>query len=151
MSKIKILVEVDEDMFNRINEAQSVPDMFGTDIVNGMLAIKRSTPYNPTDDCISRSALKEQVKNEVCEVCFTSPDERQCSPNCKLCTFKKLIDNAPPVDAIVNTIEVRPKGIWGPCYRNPRNGKYYKDCSNCGEPTLTGNNKFCPNCGADMT
>ena len=49
-------------------------------------------------DLISRAALKEQVKNEVCEVCFTSPDERQCSPNCKLCKFNELIDNAPPVE-----------------------------------------------------
>lgn len=54
----------------------------------------------PQGDCISREALKEQVKNEVCEVCFTSPDERQCSPNCKLCTFNKLIDNAPTVPQV---------------------------------------------------
>ena len=48
--------------------------------------------------------------------------------------------------------QLRPKGKWGPCYENPRarNGKYYRDCSNCGEPTLTGDNNFCPHCGADM-
>ena len=62
------------------------------------IAITHGTPYNQQGDLISREALKEQVKNEVCEVCFDSPDERQCSPNCKLCTFKQLIDNAQTVD-----------------------------------------------------
>ena len=65
------------------------------------IAIAHAVPYNPSGDCISREALKEQVKNEVCEVCFDSPDERQCSPNCKLCTFKQLIDNAPTVNTNV--------------------------------------------------
>lgn len=94
-------------------------------------------------DLISRSALKEQVKNEVCEVCFDSPDERQCSPNCKLCTFKQLIDNAQPVEP------ERITGEWIPLY--PRTvGEWEYKCSNCGHRGFMHQHNFCPDCGADM-
>ena len=102
-----------------------------------------------SDDLISREALKERVKNEVCEVCFTSPDERQCSPNCKLCTFNELIDNAPAVEA-------RPRGEWIPMSTDCRGYSESFKCSICGayiyprclEKELDYN--FCPYCGADM-
>ena len=69
------------------------------------------------------------MKKKDIKLVFKGADEQ---------SFQELLD------------DLRPKGEWGPCYENPRNGKYYKDCSNCGEPTLTGDNNFCPNCGADM-
>ena len=44
----------------------------------------------------------------------------------------------------------RPKGEWGPCYENYKNGMFYRDCSVCGKATITGDFIFCPYCGADM-
>ena len=41
---MEILIQIPDDMFRRIAEAQSAPDMFGTDIVNGLNAIKGGTP-----------------------------------------------------------------------------------------------------------
>ena len=53
-----------------------------------------------------------------------------------------FIDNAPTVDAIVNTIEVRPKGEW--------TNKHFEhaDCSLCGR-TNDYHGGFCKYCGAD--
>lgn len=80
--EIKRVIEIEEDILKRIDEAKSVPDMFGTDIVNGLNAIKYSKPYdeaevwrksnellekrlkylgNTQGDCISHEALKEQI------------------------------------------------------------------------------------------
>ena len=42
---MKRVIEIDDATFERIYEANSVPDMVGTDIVNGLNAIKGSEPY----------------------------------------------------------------------------------------------------------
>ena len=49
MNKVKRIIEIDKETYDRICNAQSVPDMFGTDIVNGLNAIKASTPYYETN------------------------------------------------------------------------------------------------------
>ena len=54
METVKVVIELTKREYERICAAKSVPDMFGTDIVNGMLAIKNGTSYNPSGDCISR-------------------------------------------------------------------------------------------------
>lgn len=47
------VVNIDDAMFERIMDAQSVPDMYGTDIVNALNCIKNSEPlYEHCDACI---------------------------------------------------------------------------------------------------
>ena len=58
-----------------------------------------------------------------------------------------IVDNAPSVDAVVNTIEVRPKGKWIDSEAFKR--KVYR-CSLCNEVSLMPFYNFCPSCGADM-
>ena len=41
---MKLLIDIDEAMYKRICEAQSVPDMYGTDVVNAINRIKKGTP-----------------------------------------------------------------------------------------------------------
>ena len=82
------------------------------------------------NDLISRSALKEAFKEAYAGITFS------------LIECNDLIDNAPTVDCIVNTIEVRPQGYW-------IDDEHGTTCSNCGELSYRWSN-FCPKCGADM-
>ncbi len=44
MEKVKVVIELTRSEYERICAAKSVPDMFGTDIVNGMIAIQNGMP-----------------------------------------------------------------------------------------------------------
>ena len=46
----KYIIELRDDIKKRIDEAQSVPDMVGCDIVNSLIAIKNAIPYEPDGD-----------------------------------------------------------------------------------------------------
>lgn len=64
--------------------------------------------------------------------------------------FRDLVENAPTVDAIINTIEVRPQGEWiidGHHIRCNRCNEYI--CNTDREGNKIPDN-FCPNCGSDM-
>lgn len=135
--EIKRVIELEEDTLKRIDEAKSVPDMFGTDIVNGLNAIRYGKPYDPSGDCISREALKEQtiwtkVNNGV-----------------------ELIDiEVVPLDAIDNAQAVEPKrskGKW--LHNSDRPDTLICSVCNCGWDMWRYESKelkYCPNCGADM-
>lgn len=114
------------DKFDKWNKTITVSEFEAVviDVIDNAPTVSIPTPTE--DDLISRSALINQI------------DTTDWSD------VRLLVEDAPTVEP------ERPKGTWSPCYENPRNGKYYKDCSNCGEPTLTGYNNFCLNCGADM-
>ena len=43
---MKLIIDIDEEMYKRICEAQSVPDMYGTDVVNAINKIKHGTPVS---------------------------------------------------------------------------------------------------------
>lgn len=162
---MKLIVDIPEEQYNDIVKYLTDNDgNYAYSDFNLREIIRNGTPYNPSGDCISREALKEQVKNEVCEVCFTSPEERQCSPNCKLCTYKELIDNAPPVvdckncdgyeagySAGMRDTE-RTQGEWI-IIKSPLSNETIVKCDKCGDEFI-GNDvedyNFCPNCGADM-
>ena len=92
------------------------------------------------NDLISREALKTAIEDHFDELDAYFPS-----------AFIKEIDNAPTVDAIVNTIEVRPQGEW---YYSIDKGwecnqchEIVKDMPTCMRKALY---NFCPNCGADM-
>ena len=109
---IKRVIEIEEDTLKRIDEAESVPDMFGTDIVNGLNAIKYSKPYTePLGDLICRSDALKAVDNRHEELLHDA-EYRRKHCDIDLLGIKKHILAIPPVEAIVDTTEVRPKGEW---------------------------------------
>lgn len=59
---------------------------------------------------------------------------------------KVITDNAPTVDAVVNTIEVRPQGKW----IDRMADKGYVECPFCHKQITGGDLNFCVKCGADM-
>lgn len=54
---MKRVIEIDDATFGRIDDAISVPDMIGTDIVNGLNAIKASVPFVEEN---------QEEQNEIC-------------------------------------------------------------------------------------
>ena len=104
-------------------------------------AIVNGIPYNPTDDLISREALKKELNSR--------PFPQDYSTTLLLGTFNELIDNAPAVEA-------RPQGEWIPMSTDCRGYSESFKCSICGayiyprclEKELDYN--LCPYCGADM-
>lgn len=96
----------------------------------------------PTCDLISREALKEHK---------VYSEERH-----EYVVPVYNIDNAQPVDAIVNTIEVRTKGEWIPMNPDCRGYSDYFKCSICGAyiypniPEKELDYNGCPYCFADM-
>lgn len=94
--------------------------------------LTNGTPYNPTGDLISRSALREKISNAFIDGATKS-------------IFKKYIDNAP-------TVAERPKGEWI-VVKSPLSNETIVKCDKCGDEFI-GNDvedyNFCPNCGADM-
>ena len=100
-------------------------------------------------DLISREALKKAIEQgEGFSWDSYGKDD--------LCVRKKYIDNAPTVDAIVNTIEVRPQGEWVEVEKQGKTGDgriftyTVVVCSECGEQYDLEGEKFCPHCGAQM-
>lgn len=117
--------------------------------------VANGTPYNPTEDAISRSALKEAIKDHFDNLDAYFPS-----------AFIKEVDNAPTVvvdckncdgyeagySAGVRDTE-RPQGEW------IGNAFDEHHCNRCGHPALWEEepddyyevqSRFCPNCGADM-
>lgn len=43
---MKLIIDVDDETYKRICEAPSIPDMYGTDIVNALNSIIGGVPYN---------------------------------------------------------------------------------------------------------
>lgn len=65
--------------------------------------------------------------------------------------FRELVETAPTVDAIVNTIEVRPQGKWR-CICDTRYWQFTYEHYECTKCHYKGECKFkhCPSCGAEM-
>ena len=150
MSKVMLLVEIDEgDYGDFCDWFESVPSsVAGLPCIKGKFntALYDAKPYNPTGYCISRNVLDEirQLYKEYQPNLATEVIEFGDA-------LEKLIDNAPTVDAIVNTIEVRPQGEW---YYSIDKGwecnqchEIVKDMPTCMRKALY---NFCPNCGAEL-
>lgn len=134
--EIKRVIELEADTLKRIDEAKSVPDMFGTDIVNGLNAIRYGKPYNPSEDCISRSDVKDKMKKA----------EEQADTFEMLVEFyEQIIDNTQAVEP------KRSKGEW--LHNSDRPDTLICSVCNCGWDMWRYESKelkYCPNCGADM-
>lgn len=146
---IKRVIEIEEDTLKRIDEAKSVPDMFGTDIVNGLNAIKYGKPYTePLGDLICRSDALKAVDNRHEELLHDA-EYRRKHCDIDLLGIKKHILAIPPVEA-------RPQGEWIPMSTDSRGYSESFKCSICGayiyprclvkELDYNG----CPYCGAAM-
>lgn len=120
-------------------------------------AIAQSTPYNPTGDLISRSALKTEL--EVYRHTRNYKSDEDEAQNALLDNILEDIDNAPTVEytfeeAFQKTVceqrlycPKRQQGKW--IFRKGVTcGGYYK-CNKCGEVERAEKN-YCPNCGALM-
>ena len=146
--KVKRIIEIEEDTLKRIDEAKSVPDMYGTDIVNGLNAIKNGTPYNPSGEC-EKCPFKH---TEKCDVCGIGYDDYV-----KQYEVDLLINNAPTVHDTINLYtsgevifqQTRPQGEW-----IDYSDDGFVECPFCGSCTTCKGNKdelhFCFSCGADM-
>ena len=165
--KIKLLVEVDEENYQLIKEMADVAGMSFCEI------LRNGTPYNPTDDLISRSELKSHK--------FLSPQVKVVGSRHNGKTKEQIVeayqkgwndcidaitDNAPTVnikDQIAGAYnegymcgnkeaeKARPQGEW---YYSIDKGwecnqchEIVKDMPTCMRKALY---NFCPNCGADM-
>lgn len=128
---MKRIIEIDESLYNRIRDRMAIL----SDIPRLCGLVAGSEPYNPSGDCISREALKEQtiwtkVNNGV-----------------------ELIDiEVVPLDAIDNAqaVESRPQGEWiidGHHIRCNKCNEYICDTDREGNKIP---DNFCPNCGAKM-
>lgn len=92
-----------------------------TDCVNieALDTIIKALEGRPQGDLISRELLKKDIDAQISD--FNELNKKgepyKEFKDIRAILFglfigKNLIDNAPPVDAIVNTIEVRPQGKW---------------------------------------
>ena len=86
---MKMIIEIDEEMLKRISNTQSVPDMFGTDIVNSLNAIKNAEPYDDSGDLISRKYVEGKIE-ELENICQNAPEN--------VLELLSDIKNAPPVN-----------------------------------------------------
>lgn len=143
---MKRIIDIDKPTFDDIIATNSIDGHFG----RVDWCIRNSKPYEerPQGGLISREALKKAIE----EVQYTQEFciERAIDHSINMQMLRMVIDDAPTVDAIVNTIEVRPQGEW------IIDGHHIR-CNRCNEYTCDtdreGNkipDNFCPNCGADM-
>ena len=77
--KMKIIIDIDSNTFNRICDTKSIPDILGIDIVNGLNSIKYGVSY---EDMSKGKWLREGKTTFSCSECgreidtkpFTRPD-----------------------------------------------------------------------------
>jgi len=154
MDKIKLIVEVDEKIVCKGFE-QPLTDEERASLIR---AIGNGTPYDDRGDCISRSALKEEMeKADATAIDYESLVDM----------YERLVDNAPavkfsllPADEIkdeaymrgyekglaVGLLKTRPKGTW----TFDEAGYFHCDQCNHKPHNQYATTSFCPSCGADM-
>ena len=153
MSKIKLLVEIDEEDYGDFCDwFENIPSSVdGLPCIKGKFnqALYDAKPYDDSGDLISREALKAAITSYA----------REFAPDWVL----NLIDNAPTVQAFTledmqNNYDAGQDSVVGKY--DKAKGEWIKDeersivfdrfkCSLCGGRGYI-HLRFCPNCGADM-
>ena len=55
-------------------------------------SLKNGTPYNPTDDLISREVINSEIEKRYCSKhCVVSSEEPYCSDNCPARLLKNIV------------------------------------------------------------
>ena len=122
MSKIKLLVEIDEEEYKALSELSEREKVNELSYYEKIIA--HSKPCDDSGDCISRSKLQEDFKKELnfgsATAYIRKLNSLEKTDLVKL--MLSLIDNAP-------TVEARPQGECRTCrHRDPED----KKCD-CGE------------------
>ena len=159
--KIKLLIEVDEENYQLIKGMADVAGMSFCEI------LRNGTPYNPTDDLISREAIRKALNAAFdCEDAtkYGNKNAEQQSKSYSTLMLYEIADivedccdNAPTisvdmgVDSGDSTVYTRPQGEW---YYSIDKGwecnqchEIVKDMPTCMRKALY---NFCPNCGAEL-
>ncbi len=130
---MKIIIDIPDFIYDALKED---PDC-GTVNLNHIVAQGTVLPEGRSD-LIDRKELKEVLK------------ENEWITNTDGGGLEDIIDDMPTVDAIVNTVEVRPHGDWiiNPDTRTMK-------CSRCGaienaDRWLVEDMNYCHCCGADL-
>lgn len=100
---MKLIIDIDEEMYKRICKAQSVPDMYGVDIVNALNRIKNGKPYEEKSQSvlISRKFVNEVVCAEFVDLQDGTEEWRSyVNDTCE--SILKKIDNAPAVSFMIS-------------------------------------------------
>lgn len=144
---MKLIIDIDDNVYDDIEHNKG-------EYINTLnWAVRNGTPISTGGDLINRSELKKAIQKLEEEPDYQHEGETWQNG---LCMAEILIDNAPTVDAIVHTIEVRTQAEW--IEKHSDYGVYYQ-CSNCHKmpPNYECDYKegaiktnYCPNCGADM-
>lgn len=126
MSKIKLLVEVDESEIVECWNEQAAKELGYQEYALKKCPEIKVKPYNPSGDLISRETLRAKMKEA---------DAEAIDYEMLVAMYEKLVNEAPVVEP------ERLKGEW-------LSQGYGYFCSIC--HIYHENSNFCPNCGAQM-
>lgn len=132
---MKLIIDVDEKIVFKGFEQPLTEEERATLI----RAIGNGRSYNPSEDCISREALKKDISEKLCD------KFDKWNKTITVSEFEAIV-----VDVIDNASAVvpeRPKGKWVEKEDTP--ASVYYCCSNCDIRSLP-ITPFCPWCGAEM-
>ena len=60
---MKLIIEIDEAIYNNPELITNASPEYDQILSHMAYAVKNGTPYNPSGDCISREALKEEIQH----------------------------------------------------------------------------------------
>ena len=150
---MELIIDIPEEQYNDIVKHLTDNDgNYAYSDFNLREIIRNGTPYNPSGDCISREALKEEIDKKALDLANGGMIFVE--------SINRIIDNAQAVPlpneqiaweqgyeiGLAQGKQDRPKGVW----TTDEKGYFY--CERCGRypHDQYATTDFCPKCGADM-